>query len=125
MPQVDFIRSASGDTIVDKIYRLEDLSSDPSPLAADIGIPIETLPRENHTDGVRKPALKPSDFSMIVDMFRQDYEFLGYSIPTLDSARSHDPEHAGSGPAIAPWAEGERQDRRGERDAGRASDMRR
>ena len=88
MPQVDFIQDEDGMVIVDKLYKLEDISKSSTQFASDVGINVSHLPRENSTDDVCRPKLTARHMDRIMEIYQRDYEVLGYScdrVPDTDA----------------------------------------
>ena len=65
--------------MVNRIYRLEDLSVDPTPLCRDLGFDF-VLPKKNHTDHLQTPKLSQGDKTLIFERYRQDFELFDYKM---------------------------------------------
>ncbi|MBR0552113.1 sulfotransferase family 2 domain-containing protein [Stakelama marina] len=82
-PQADFILDRDGSMLVDRVYRLEDISTDMSDLSRNVGLDFERLPKHNTTADMEPPVITNADREEVAMMFRKDYEILDYAVSDM------------------------------------------
>jgi Sulfotransferase family len=77
-PQVDYLTDASGQPLLDRAYRLEDLDAARAEIAERAGLATPIPHNNRSTPSVGRADLTSDDLAVIRALYRDDFEALGY-----------------------------------------------